>query len=399
LLCSATARAEEAADAPADEAAPKGASAEPVVVIDLRTGDSDALRDSRATLERSLSRVGGIELTEDSELSAALSGERPASDAADRALARAQKAYGAVDCTAARTAARDAIARYAAQQAEGEEVGESLRRAYVYELLCANSQDDFDAAQRAANRLRILGAKEPPQGVSEALWKRYPAVDAASNVFVSELTVSSVPPGARVWIDHALVGDAPVTAAITQGEHLVAAATDKGSASRFVEVGEKSAKESLSIWIEEKTRRWDRVRRTVAEWKSGESPANAIALGVLMKEIGVRFAFVLAGTDQVEVWAVAGKDSAARRLGTDAISAHFRLASIVLDQIAIWEGRIDEASLLGDGATVVHAEKETKKPQKWWVYASIIGAVALGTGVLLMSNLADDHQRIELTWP
>jgi hypothetical protein len=118
-----------------------------------------------------------------------------------------------------------------------------------------------------------------------------------------------------------------------------------------------------------------------------------------MKEVGVRFAFVVAGTDQVEVWARPGQETAARRVGTDAASAHFRLGSIVLDQIAIWEGNTDESGLLGNGTNVVHAEDEAKKPQKWWVYAGIIGAVALGSGILLVNNLADDHQRIELTWP
>src|SRR6185503_4051820 len=37
--------------------------------------------------------------------------------------------------------------------------------------------------------------------------------------------------------------------------------------------------------------------------------------------------------------------------------------------------------------------------QEWWVYAAIVGAVALGAGVVLANDLADDHQKFEVTIP
>ena len=44
-------------------------------------------------------------------------------------------------------------------------------------------------------------------------------------------------------------------------------------------------------------------------------------------------------------------------------------------------------------------EPAAHERRPWWVYASIAGAVALGAGVILANELADDHQRVELTWP
>jgi len=398
LLWPAAATADEAPTSPTGLDEPEVASAEAVVVIDLRTGDTAVQRANRAALAANLAKVGGIELPQDPILSAALAGERVESAAADNALGSAREAYGAVDCAAARSAAHDAILRYAALQAAGDPTEPQLRKAHVYELLCAHSQDDTDAAQRAASQLRQLGASAAPQGVGATVWDRYPAVDAATNVFMAKLTVTTVPAGAEVWVDHVSAGAAPVTVTLPSGPHLFAAATGKGSASRFVDVSKETEKGAVSLWLDEKTSRWDRVRRTVAGWRSGENPADAIALGVLMTEVGVRFACVVAGTDQVEVWGVPGQQKAARRLGTAKTTAHFELGAIVLDQVALWEGRIDETELLG-GAGVTHSKRGAKKPQKWWVYAVIVGAVALGAGILLAGNLADDHQRIELTWP
>ena len=40
-----------------------------------------------------------------------------------------------------------------------------------------------------------------------------------------------------------------------------------------------------------------------------------------------------------------------------------------------------------------------KKPLAWWVYASIIGAVAVGTAIIIANETADDRQRIEVSFP
>ena len=41
---------------------------------------------------------------------------------------------------------------------------------------------------------------------------------------------------------------------------------------------------------------------------------------------------------------------------------------------------------------------DDKPRQKWWVYAGIVGAVAIAGGLVLANDLANDRQRIELRW-
>ena len=382
------------ADGPStDEDKQPATQAEPVAVIELRPGDSSELRRSRDEFARALAGVNGMAPITESGLATALTGERLGRAHADQALDRARTAYGEVDCAAAATAANTAIDAYAALQAQADDVAAPLRRAYVYLLLCANNRGEIDSARRAASHLRRMFGDTAPTGVSATIWDRYPTIDAASNVDQVELTITTSGGAATVWIDHTAIGTAPVTTVVTAGEHLVAVANSTSSTSRRVDVTESA---SIAIDLVTADSRWAHVRRQVAGWRLGDTPADAIALGQLLNRAGVRFAIVLAGKSQAEVWALPSDNQAARRLTVNTMVATFELGATIVEQVEAWEGP-DPTALVGP--TKITHSSPVKKPQKWWVYASILGAVLVGTGAILAADLADDHQRIELTWP
>src|SRR5687768_5996371 len=106
----------------------------PLAVIDVGPGDRAARRARRDQLERELAGVQGITPLADSELRAALAGERhaPQIAAGQRALAAAQTAFGKPDCPAAEREAEAALLALAAAQAAGADTSAELRQAYVY---------------------------------------------------------------------------------------------------------------------------------------------------------------------------------------------------------------------------------------------------------------------------
>ncbi len=386
LAAAPTARAEPKPEA---EAPPR---VEPVAVIDLRPDNPDRAA-TRDELVATLAGVNGVAPLTDPELTQALAGVDPARQAADHELERAQTAYGAIDCATTVTAATAAIDDYAALQAAGESVDDAIRRGYVYLLLCANNRGDVDAAQRAATRLRRLFGDTAPTGVNPAVWNRYPAIDAASNISMVELSIATKPPGGEVWLDHVRLGTAPQTALVPAGEHLVAAAGATGAVSRRVDA-EPGHAVTLQLPAAGSAP-WARVRREIIRWRNGEAVPDAMALADLLNRVGVRFAVVIAGKTQAEVWAYPGEGSPARRVATKTMAAGFELGAAVVEQVELWEGPQDMVAL-GE-PRVEHAASGHR--QRWWVYAGIVGAVVIGAGMILAIDLAPDHQRIELTWP
>ncbi len=373
---------------------PPEVAGEPVIVIDLRPGEPAARRASRLELELALSQVQGITRVEDAELAAALAGEPTDAQAvkAAEALDRAAAARDQNDCAAARPAAAEAIDGLTAAQAGGDAVGDKLTRAHAIELGCADAAGDHAAAQRAAYRLRRLGAPEPPPGLDAAVWAKYPAIDAAGARELVEVIIEVSPNEAAIWIDHQKAGAGTQTVLLAKGEHLIAAATGRGRVMQRVVVAAEGTKVALAVT--ERAGRWAGPAATVAAWRAGSSSANALALGQLMGETGVRIAVVMAGTDQLEAWGRARTEQAASRIATGRVRAPFGIGAAIVAQVEAWEGPRVKDEVVRPAVP----EDDGKPRQKWWVYLAIVGAVGVGAGLILANDLADDKQRIELRW-
>ena len=73
------------------------------------------------------------------------------------------------------------------------------------------------------------------------------------------------------------------------------------------------------------------------------------------------------------------------------------IGALITDRIAAWDDHAPDPDqpLLretpDERATHGHGT-----PQRWWVYAAIVGAVAAGSAVLYFQDAADDHQHITL---
>jgi len=403
------ARAQEASPArgaaPAGKArgaAPAGAD-QPVAVIDLAPGDAAARRTRRAELEEALAGIQGITAIDDAALRAALAGERQSAqaDAGRVSLAAAAAAFGAPNCPGARSAADTAVLELAAAQASGAEVTAELRQAHVYLLLCADQAGDTAAAQRAAAALRALGAPEPPAGVPDAVWSRYPALDATGGQRRFQLDITSQPDGAAIWIDHAPAGKAPHTALLPEGEHLVAAAAGGAAIARRVTLSTWTTQ--LALALPAATAPWADIERQVRGWRTGATRRTAPALGRVLARAGVRYAVVIGERGGLEVWQRSDRGTLARPLG--GAKSALEVGALVGDAE---RGRrrgpgIDpDVPLLRETQEERAARREAREgpsAEEWWVYAAIVGAVAVGAGIVLINDLGDDRQRIEVTFP
>ncbi len=381
---------------------------EDVVIIDLRPGDSAQLDKSRGALCLELGKVQGIRVLGGAAMDAALRGQ--ADEAFSRrgktALTTAALAYGRLDCAAALRDAKVAVINYAALQATKKVVIDPLRRAYVYTLLCAHNAGDKQTAATAASRLRALGFTTPPIGVSADIWNKYPAAITApvpvpgavpvappTQVGKGELEITA-PVGARVWIDHTDRGSVPIKLTLPVGEHIVAVANASGAAAQLTKV--KTGRTSIPMVIQGADPKWEPIRSTIAGWKTASRIVSTKRFAELLRQLKVRFALVFTG-NKVAVWGIQKYRKTARRLGAAAATKPVELGALVTDHASAWDGRAPDPSmpLLTEGNT----KKLTKKPHKWWVYAGIVGAVALGAAVIIANDSADDSQRVILTFP
>jgi hypothetical protein len=363
-----------------------------VAVIDLGAG-SDAERAARRdAIERGLG--GGHRAVADPALRRALAGEPSAGDpeAGRRALAAGQAAFGELDCKRARPDIDRAVVALGAAQAAGVAVDDELRRAQTIRLVCSDQSLERGTAQSAAAALRRLGAGDPPPGVSSAVWARYPALDAATGVQIGRLDITTRPPGAVVWIDHERRGLTPLTASLPEGEHLVAAALPSGGATaQRVTVVPSWTPTRLALALEAGQPRWRAVEAQVRAWRRGAPDPAAAAIGELLARARLSHTIVIDASGALQVWSLPAGRREARQLG----SAGDPAGALALLEAAAREPALDpQRPLLRE-----ERASEAKKSQQWWVYAAILGAVAVGAGVVISQELGDDRQRIEITLP
>jgi hypothetical protein len=312
------------------------------------------------------------------------------------AMQDAEHAFGTLQCDDAVKAARTAIGLAAQRQAAGLPVPE-LTHAWAYVLLCADKIGDTNGATLAASRLRTLGGSPD---IDAQLLARYPDIDAVSNREVVELDVHPEVAGATIYVDFA-----PATGThliLPAGEHVIAAA----SKSRRGYVAGKAipAQTSIDIPMPDQAGAYGALAARVASWK-GKLPSDA-ELADVLKTVHARIALVRHG-DTVEAFGHAGLAQPLRRLGGDdgtrPLADVDRLAALVADRVQSWNDHAPDPDqpLLVDDVRTRAAKKlaEGQEPTRWWVYATIGGALLAGAIVIYAHNSASDTQRVELHYP
>jgi hypothetical protein len=317
------------------------------------------------------------------------------------AMADAASKFGALACPDAIVAAQRAVVLAGARQASGLAVPE-LPRAWAYVLLCADRTNDTRLAQLAATHLRTLGGSPD---VDARVLDRYPEVDTLSNREVVELEITPDIANADVYVDFRRVGTGTQKLVVPSGAHWIAAGAGRRRGMLTGTVVKSQPR--ISVPTEDQSGPWASVAEKVASW-GGKLPAAA-ELEYVMNAVGARVALVRYGTT-IEAWGHAGRGEKLHRLGDGddgvrPLAEATALAKLIADRVDTWNDRAPDP----DQPLLVETPEERKQrgvlkdnqeePTKWWVYATIGGALLAGAIVIYANDSADNTQRIELHYP
>jgi hypothetical protein len=386
---------------------------ERIAVIDLGSGDGAALgsRTGRspakgfADIPRKLQAAiiaAGLDPVIGDGVEDALAGRDVDRDTIElqAALAAAQRAFGELRCSDVTPVAQQAIGLAAARQAAGLPATE-LARAWTYELLCADRENRIDAALTAASRLRALGGSSD---VPASVWAKYPAVDAIASIDVVELDIDADVAGAAIWIDGRQVGVSPVHVALPAGDHVIAAAA--GTRRGWAAGTAVSSQKTVHVPLADPAGPWSELARRVAGWH-GKLPAPGELAWVLAR-VHARVALVRHG-DTIEGWGQVGRSEPPHAIGGDDGAAPVadveRVLGLITDRVRTWNEHApdpDQPLLVetSEPRGPRGARTDTgDKPTKWWVYAAIAGAAAIGATIIVVHDSSTDRQRVELHYP
>jgi hypothetical protein len=161
----------------------------------------------------------------------------------------------------------------------------------------------------------------------------------------------------------------------------------------------------VSIPLVDQASQWNAVAKRVASWK-GAMPSPA-ELAKVLTAVSAKIAIVRHG-DTIEAWGHAGAAEPLRRLGNEdgvrTVDEAAELVSLINDRIQTWNDRApdpDQPLLVEDPLTrrARKARAEGEEPTRWWVYATIAGAVAASVLVIYAHDSASDTQHITLHYP
>lgn len=373
--------------ATADDDAPAPTRRIPIAIFDLRAGADD---EARAELT---SALRGAELTPIAgELGVAFTGRELDEQAAAATLAEAQAAYGELDCGRARPSAEHAVLLLSARVAAGADEQARLGKAWAYVALCAEHDGDRSSASFAVERLRALGFGPGRPGPLPAdAWSRYPEIDASTDRDIVELTVTG-PAGAAAFVDDRAIGPVPATTFVAAGKHVVAIARGETRGAVLTTAFGKP----LTVAVEG----FDAagpvaVAAAVRSWQAAGA-AEPSALVDLMKQARAELAVVIGPDGAAALW---------QRTGATATAiAHGSGPALAEAAVEAWAAAHDRAP--ADGVPLLRegdvpdprkAEEDAEKaPARWWVYAAIGGAIAVGAVVIYAADAGDDRQRFEL---
>jgi hypothetical protein len=248
--------------------------------------------------------------------------------------------------------------------------------------------------------LRALGGSAD---VDAKVLARYPEIDALSNREVVDIEIKSEIDGADIWVDFQRAGKSPLKLALATGPHVMAAAsgTRRGAVTGTV------VKKQLVVTIAmpDQAGPWSALAARVAGWKGKMPPPTE--LEAVMAQVKARVALVRRG-NVVEAWGHAGRGEPLRRLGGSdegvrTLADVDSLVALTKDRIQTWEDRAPDPDqpLLVENRTVRRRSDGTpeEEPTKWWVYATIAGAVVAGAIIIYAHETANDVQRVELKYP
>ncbi len=356
-----------------------------VAVIDLRADTDDAARAALvgALRDAELVPVGG-------DLGVALIGRDPDQAMAIRVLAEAQDGFGQLDCGRARPLAEHAAQVLSARTAAGLDERARLTRAWTYVALCAERDGDRSMARFAVERLRGLG--DAAGALPPDVWSRYPEIDAATDRDIVELTVTG-PAGTTAWVDGRAIGATPATAFVAAGKHVVAVA-DGRTRTRAATIA-TALGQPLTVDLQADPvalQGEHAIADTVRGWQTAGA-ADSTVLATLMQAARVELAVVIGTDGATTLWQVRKREPIAIVVATGAGAA---LATAAQEAWAVAHDRAPEAGveLLREGDLA--GDKADREPTRWWVYAAIGGAIAVGAAVIYAADAGDDRQRFEL---
>lgn len=374
---------------------------ERVAVIDLGPKGSGHGPDDDLTVRKAIAGklvAGGFDPVAGDGLEDALAGE--SSDADDvllaAAMAEAQRAFGALDCAAAVTAANQAIGLAAARQAAGIAVPE-LPRATAYVVLCADRANNVDAAMKAVAKFRAAGGGND---VPADVLKKYPEMDTVLDRELVPIEITTDVADAEVWIDFHRAGKAPLTVTLPAGEHVigVASGTKRGWAAGTA----IAAQNKLAVPTTDRAGKWSDVAKRIASWK-GQRPTPQ-ELGWVMAKTQTRIALIRRGNG-LEAFGRLALAEPPHKLGDEEsipLAEVQRAVALLDDRVNTWKDRApdpDQPLLVEDGKPRDRDGKLKDPPTKWWVYATVIGAVAAGAAIVFATESGSDRQRVELHVP
>lgn len=367
---------------------------ERVAVIDLGPSDPAVRQKLAAAIV-----AGGLNPVLGDGIEDALGGESLDPDAVQlaAALVEAQRAFGALDCTASVASAKTAVGIAAARQAAGLPVPE-LPRAWTYVLLCADRTGDTDAAMQAAARLRALGGSAD---VPRDVWAKYPDVDAMLDREMFPLEIKAEVDGADVWIDFERRGTSPLKITLPAGEHVIAAA--KGTRRGWAAGTAVKTQATVVVPMPSFEGPYSELAQQVAALR-GKRPSPA-ALAEVFAAAKVRVAIVRRG-DTIEAWGHVGRSETPYQLGADdgagTLEEAPRIVALIADRVQGWNDRApdpDRPLLVEDPKERARRAGKADDPTRWWVYATIFGALAAGAGIVYLSDQTTNTQRVELHYP
>ena len=150
------------------------------------------------------------------------SGDRDAL-AARAALAEAQRAFGALDCTARDTRRRRAVA--IACRAPGGGPGRARAAARVDVRAAVRGSRAATSTRPRSRRVALRALGGAPTSTGRRCSRSIPRSTRSSNRDMMPVEIKADVAGADVWIDFQRAGTAPLKVALAAGDHVIAAAT------------------------------------------------------------------------------------------------------------------------------------------------------------------------------